>query len=84
MRCEPIEMEPSGILTFDADSESPKELGILHREPENRFLMGIGIERLPVDEIDFAPFVEPNGDFKNEEEIVAGGTDAGEDFGNLV
>ena len=46
--------------------------------------MGIGIERLPVDKIDFAPFVKPNSDFQDEEEIVSGGADAGEDVRNLL
>jgi hypothetical protein len=77
-------LKRSGILIFDADSESPEKLSILGRQPENGFLVQVGIEPLAVDEISFAPLVEPDGHFQDEEKIVSRSANAGQDVRNLI
>jgi hypothetical protein len=76
--------ERSGILTFDADSQGPEKLSILRRQPENGFLVQVGIELLAVDEISFAPLVEPDGHFQDEEKVVSRSANAGQDVRNLI
>ena len=45
---------------------------------------GLSTELLPVHLVYFAPFVETNRDFQNEEKVVANAADARHDLGNPV
>ena len=54
-------------------------MSILRCQVENGFLTQVGIELLAVDEISFAPLVESDGHFQDEEKIISGSANAGQD-----
>ena len=74
----------SGILVFDSDSERPQKLSILRGQLENGLLAQVGIELLAVDEISFAPFVESDRHFQDQEKVISRSTDAAHNVRNLV
>jgi len=65
-----------GGFFFDADLQRAKELRVLVSEPEFGIGAGFGIQLLAMNTY-FATFVETDGDFQDEKEVVTGASNSG-------
>ena len=72
-------------LVFRADAKGFQEGSILVCEPSLKSLFGVGGDLFPVDDAGgLAPLVESDGEFENQDKVVAGITNLGQDLGDLV
>ena len=62
------------------DLEGPEELGVLRGQVEFGIGAAVGFDSLAMHQIDLAALVEPNGDFQNQKEVVAGIADTRHDI----
>ena len=69
-----------GYLRFEVfvydDFQGAEELSVLCGEAEFRVRVAIGIDLLAMNDVHLTAFVEADGDFQNQKEIVAGTADS--------
>lgn len=72
------------LLFFNTNLHGAQELCVLGGEPELAIGLLLRRQLLPVHQIGFAAFVETNCDFEHQKQIVARGSDSGQDFGDTI
>ena len=72
--------EALGLKVFIHDDfQSAEELGVLCGEVKFRISPALGVELMAMHQACLAAFIKADGDFQNEEEVVAGVADARHD-----
>jgi hypothetical protein len=71
-------------VVLDADLQRPEKLRILIGEVEFGFVVFVGRELLPVDQVSFSALIEADGDFEHEEKVVTCGANAPHHVSNSI